>query len=153
MFREATMRKLMLIMLLQVGAASAQAAPQRSCAEEVGAIAVANRLSKLPQDIRADLMQMDKNMGDPGSPLLQTDAPSVAQSKYPTSRFFQALLINKIWFVQVEIAMTSGIRTMGYYRDSDGRFQRSRSHYYGGPACETLKAAANGVYNPGLFNF
>ncbi len=62
-------------------------------------------------------------------------------------------MIKKIWYVQVEIAMTSGVRAMGYFSGSDGRFRRVLSRYYGGPACETLKAAVKGVYNPGVFNF
>lgn len=147
------MRKLLLILLLQVTAATAQAAPQQSCAKEVGATEVAYRLSEVPKDILADLMLMDKNMGDQGSPLVQTDAPSAEQLKWPTSRFLQALLINRTWYVQVEVSMMSGVRTMGYSRGSDGRHQRLSSRYYGGPACETLRAAVKGVYNPGNFNF
>lgn len=152
MMKEAIVRKVMLIMLLSVDAASAHAAPQQACANEVKAIAVVERLSELPRDILDDLLSRFKDMGDRGSPLLETDAPSVVESGYPASRFAQALLIKNVWFVQFEVAM-GGVRTIGYVRGTDGRFQRSPSHYYGGPACETLKAAVNGVTTPGGFNF
>jgi len=91
-------------------------------------------------------------MGDRGSPLLQTDAPTILERDYPTSRFAQALLIKNMWFVQFEVAMT-GMLTIGYIKGTDGKFTRSPSHYYNGPACETLKAAVNGVTTPGGFNF
>ena len=146
------MRKLILIVLLQVGAATAQAAPPLSCAKEVGATAVVERLSELSPDIRDDLIFRFKDMGDRGSPLLQTDAPTALERDLPTSRFAQALLIKNVWFVQFEVAMT-GMLTMGYIKGSDGKFMRSPSHYYSGPACETLKAAVNGVTTPGGFNF
>jgi hypothetical protein len=97
-------------------------------------------------------MMMDKKMGDRGSPLLQTDAPTILERDYPTSRFAQALLIKNMWFVQFEVAMT-GMLTIGYIKGTDGKFTRSPSHYYNGPACETLKAAVNGVTTPGGFNF
>lgn len=147
------MRKLMLIALLQSGASSAQPVLPQSCAKEVGATAVVERLSELPPDIRDDLLFRFKDMGDRGSPLLQTDAPSAVELSYPTSRFAQALLIKNVWFVQFEVSMFSGVRTVGYVRGSDGRFTRSPSRYFGGPACATLRAAVSGVYNPGLFNF
>jgi hypothetical protein len=147
------MRKLLLVLLLQVDAASAHAALPQSCAKEVGAITVVERLSELPPDIREDLLFRFKDMGDRGSPLLQTDAPSAVEMTYPTSRFAQALLIKNAWFVQFEVSMFSGVRTIGYVRGSDGRFTRSPSRYFGGPACETLKAAVKGVYTPGGFNF
>jgi hypothetical protein len=152
MMEKPAVRIFMLLVLLQVGAATAQAAPQQSCAKEVKAIAVVERLSELPADIRDDLIFRFKDMGDRGSPLLQTDAPTALERDLPTSRFAQALLIKNVWFVQFEVAMT-GTRTMGYFRGTDGKFTRSPSHYYGGPACETLKAAVNGVTTPGGFNF
>ena len=147
------MRSTLLILVLQVGATTAQAAPLQSCAKEVQASAVVERLSELPPDIRDDLIYRFRGMGDRGSPLLQTDAPSAVEMTYPTSRFAQALLIKNVWFVQFEVAMFSGVRTMGYLRGTDGRFTRSPSRYFGGPACETLKAAIAGVYTPGGFNF
>ena len=152
MMEKPAVRIFTLLALLQVGAATAQAAPQQSCAKEVKAVALVERLSELPADIRDDLMMMDKKMGDRGSPLLQTDAPTILERDYPTSRFAQALLIKNMWFVQFEVAMT-GMLTIGYIKGTDGKFTRSPSHYYNGPACETLKAAVNGVTTPGGFNF
>lgn len=146
------MQKFMMILLLQAGAATAQAAMPQSCATEVNATSVVEHLSELHPDIRNDLLFRFKDMGDRGSPLLQTDAPSVIESKYPTSRFAQAVLLRNVWFVQFEVAMT-GMLTIGYVQGSDGRFTRAPSHYYGGPPCETLKAAFNGVVTPGGFNF
>ncbi len=147
------MHNLTAILFLQIGASPIQAVAPQSCAQELGATQVAHRLSDVPKDILADLMRIDKAMGDHDSPLLQTDAPSAEQLKWPTSRFLQAMLIDKTWYVQVQASMMSGVATMGYRRGGDGQFQRSRSSYLAGPACETLKAAAKGVYNPGLFDF
>lgn len=143
---------LMLIGLFQPSAAIAASAPRPICAD-ILATAVVKRLSDLPREIRDDLHLNYKDMGEPGSPLLQTDAPTAAEVHYPTSRFVQGVLIKDVWYVQFEVSMFSGVRTIGYVRIDDGRFLRSPSHYYGGPSCETLKAAINGVYTPGGFNY
>ena len=156
MMKETTVWKLGLLLFLQVSAgasaATAAGSPAHSCGKDVGANAVVERLADLPADIRGDLLLTFRGMGDRGAPLLQTDAPSIAEREYPTSRFAQALRIKNMWFVQFEVAMSGG-RTIGYVQGTDGRFARSPSHYYGGPACETLKAAVNGVITPGGFNF
>jgi hypothetical protein len=115
----------------------------------IPATSTVQHLSGLAPNIRADLLGTFKDMGDRGSHLLQTDAPRGAEQHYPTTRFVQAVLIKNVWYVQFEVSMFGGVRTLGYDRGSDGRFYRSRSHYYGGPMCETLRAALSGVYNPG----
>lgn len=116
---------------------------------DVPAEAVIHRLSQLPPDIREDLLRNYKDMGERTSPLLQTDTPSAVESKYPTSRFVQAVLIKNVWYVQFKVSLFAGVRTLGYFRHPDGHYQISASNYYGGPACETLRAAIKGVYNPG----
>lgn len=148
------MSNVLLMLLFAVGATPLDANPDRSCAQEVRATATAYRLSELPTDIRDDLnLLLHNDIGDSGSPLLGTDAPGPEEQSFPTTRFFQALFVNGEWFVQFEVSMFAGVRTMGYVRGSDGRFRRYPLHYFGGPPCETIKAALAGVTTPGGFNF
>jgi len=147
----ATMRSIVLMILLQASAATSKPAAQPAC-PSVPATAVIDRLSDLPPDIRDNLISVYKDMGERNSPLLQTDARTEAERAYSTSRFFQAVLVKNEWFVQYELTF-GGRRTLGYFRGSDGRFQRSPNHYFGGPFCETLEAAAHGVVTPGGLNF
>lgn len=141
------MRAASLALLLQAAAAPGPR-PQAPCAN-IPAAAVIERLSDLPTDIRQDLLQTYEDMEERGAPLLSTDSPTEGERKYPTSRFVQAVLIKNVWYVQFEVSMFAGVRTMGYVRASNGRFRRDPSRYYGGPACATLRAAIEGVYNPG----
>jgi len=143
-----------LLMLLLVVGASPPTAELDTCAREVHATATAYRLADLPPDIRSDLTLIAQNgIGDRGSPLLDTDAPGPAQVSFPTSRFYQALRVNNEWFVQFEVSMFAGVRTIGYVPDRNGGFRRYAPHYFGGPACESIKAALSGVTTPGGFNF
>jgi hypothetical protein len=59
------------------------------------------------------------------------------------------VLIKNVWYVQFEVSMFAGVRTMGYFRATDGQFHRLPALYLGGPKCETLRAIIEGVYNPG----
>jgi hypothetical protein len=142
-------------MLLAAATASAETEAQRSCAQEVGATASAYRLTELPRDIRDDLASrrdmFGAEMADSDSPLLQTDAPTAEESDYPILRFAQAMLVRDRWFVQFEVSMFAGVRTISYLRQPDGRFSLTPSHYFGGPACASLRAALAGVTTPGGF--
>ena len=143
---------LLLTLLLATGAAAPDTGPDRSCAREVRATATAFRLSELPPEIRDDLnLLLHNDIGDRGAPLLGTDAPRPAEQNFPTTRFFQALLVSGEWFVQFEVSMFAGVRTLGYVRGSDGRFRRWPMHDFGGPACETIRAVLRGVTTPGGF--
>lgn len=123
---------------------------------DIRAARVVQRLADLPPQIRKDLISVYRDMADRGGPLLQTDAPTTAKRNYPTSRFFQALFINNEWYVQYELTH-GGRRTLGYYLATDGgtekHFARAPWHYYGGPFCETLKAATSGFFTAGSINF
>jgi hypothetical protein len=144
-----------LAIMLWALAAATGAEPPVSCSEEVGATATARRLAELPQDIRADLGPLAEFFGDEiadsDAPLLQTDAPTAAERDYPTVRFAQALLVDDKWFVQFEVSLFAGVRTISYVRHPDGRFHRSPMHYFGGPACASIRAARDGVTTPGGF--
>lgn len=143
------MNGIILAVLLQAGA-STTVEQQLSCAAEVGATSTATRVADLPAEIRADLIRIiGDEIADRDSPLLDTDAPSAEERSYPTARFVQALLVGEEWFVQIEVAMMSGVRTFGYVRDGNSGFRRRYSHYLGGPACASIKAALAGVRNPG----
>jgi hypothetical protein len=145
------MRILLFTVLLHIGATTAYAAPQPACSN-IEATAVVERLSDLPEDIRIDLTSVYKDIGDRESPLLQTDAPTAAESNYPTSRFFQAVLMKDVWYVQYELTY-GGRRTLGYFLGANGHFTKDPWHFFGGPYCETLRAAADGVGTPGGLNF
>ncbi len=121
---------------------------QPSCAAEVGASAVVTELAGLPADIRSDLARETAGeLKDSSAPLLQTDAPTKAESEYATARFVRAMLINERWYVQFEVAMSAGVRTFAYVPKPRGRFERWRSVQFGGPACPSIKAALAGVYS------
>ena len=143
------------IMLWAMGATTAGSVPNSSCAEEVRASATADRLSELPHDIRDGLVQLEHLFGDEiadsDSPLLRTDAPTAAERDLPTIRFAQAMLVGDKWFVQFEVSQFAGVRTVGFVRQGGGRFQLAPAHYFGGPACASIKAALAGVNTPGGF--
>lgn len=127
--------------ILAVGTASGVDELASSCAKEVRATATAYRLSDLPPAIRADLaLQSNNGMADSGSPIQQTDAPTKAELKLATSRFVQALLVRKTWFVSYEASMMAP-RTIGYYFTEGGGLQRAYSIQFSGPPCEAVKAA------------
>lgn len=141
------------IILLATGAAPAETDAQRACAQEIGATATAYRLADLPPDIRDDLARrrdmFGADMADSDAPLLQTDAPTAAERGHPTLRFAQAMLVRDRWFVQFEVSLFAGVRTLSYARQPDGRFGFTPVHYFGGPACASIKAALAGVTTPG----
>ena len=139
----------MMIMTSMIAMAVPDVAPP-SCATEIQAESYARRLADIPPEIRDDLNSLTKGtVGDSGGPLLATDAPSAVERQYPTTRFYQAFLIKNQWFVQFEVAMFAGVRTMTYRRSKDNnRFYRSPWGYFGGPACESLNAALSGVTTP-----
>lgn len=143
------------LLLWATAVAGAGSAQPSSCAEEVGATATANRLAQLPQEIRDRLPQLREifgaEMADSDAPLLQTDAPTAAERSYPTIRFAQAMLVGDKWFVQFEVSLFAGVRTVAFIRRADGSFFLSAAHHFGGPACPSIKAALSGVNTPGGF--
>jgi hypothetical protein len=145
-----------LTLLLLAFLANSPATLTDTCLREISATSTVNRLSDLPQDVRSSLSYFEENIlkgriADSGSPLMQTDAPSAIESGYPRARFSQAVLIRDRWFVQFQVSLWSGVRTVSFTRSSDGRYGLSPGHYFGGPACESLKAAVAGVSTPGGF--
>lgn len=130
--------------------AAGAAQPQASCPEFARAAATADRLAELPPEIRERLLRLLNNdIGDRGSPLLQTDAPSAAERGYPRTRFVRGLRFRDMWLVQYEVSMMSGVHTLSFVFGDGGRFHLSRRHFFGGPACESVRAALNGVTTPG----
>lgn len=122
---------------------------QAACVEQVPADAFVDDLSGLPETIRDDLtILVQAPMGARGGPLLQTDAPTAAERDDPLTRFYRAALVNGRWLVQFEVSLFSGVRTIVYTAGGDGRFHRDPWRYFGGPACESLNAALNGVTSP-----
>jgi hypothetical protein len=127
-----------------------------SCLEGVKITARANRLRDLPEDVKEGLNFLEthvytEKIAEAGSPIPQSDAPSLAEQDYPQARFAQALLVNDRWFVQIEVSLWAGVRTISFFRGGDGRFHFSPSHYFNGPACESIRAALSGVTTPGRF--
>lgn len=140
--------------ILFLTAFEAEPAAVQTCAKEIRANSVVIDLADLPQEIREHLDTFDpKGMGERDSQLLKTDAPVRAERDHRQTRFAQALLVRDEWFVQFEVALFSGVRTIGYVRDGEGRFRPWPPHYFGGPPCESIKAALQGVTTPGGFNF
>ena len=138
--------------LIVVYASSAVAlGDQRGCAH-IPIAEVATRLSDLSPEIRTDLMASYKDMGDRNTPLLKTDAPTAREQGLATSRFIQAVRIKDEWFVQYEWTF-GGRRTLGYFRGSNGHYQRAPYHYLSGPFCKTLQAIKDGIGNPGGLHF
>jgi len=134
-----------LMALLAVSSTENRLEPGFSCQEAAQASATAYQLADLPQDIRDDLIGLTGNsLGDSNATLLHSDAPQPAALGLPSARFAQAMLFNGRWFVQLEVSMFSGVHTIGYVRHSDG-FRRSPIHHFRGPACESIRAAFNGV--------
>jgi hypothetical protein len=142
--------------LLLVGTASAAQPTPAACAREVNATATAFRLSELPPAIRSDLARLVRNeMADSGSVILQTDAPSKAETRLPRARFLQAMLVNHTWYVSFEISMMAPY-TLGYARMGSERSELTRVHSvsFTGPPCEAVKAALNrvGTFDSNIFD-
>lgn len=119
-----------------------------NCAREVNAIAFADRIAKLPESIRTDLDERvgaTSKLGDRGAPLLRTDAPGQPQSEEVPVRFVQPLQIGDQWFVQIEVAMMSGVTTIGYSLPPDGLFTFEPGQVFRGPPCASIMAALAGV--------
>jgi hypothetical protein len=105
------MQNLSLAMALLAAAPSnAQSLPD---CPGIAAISVIDRFAELPEDIRNDLRANFSRMAKGREPLLETDAPSAAEMKYPTSRFVRAVLMKNVWYVQMQVSMTEGVRTIG----------------------------------------
>lgn len=150
------MSSLLLALLLQLGASATQPDNLSACARDVQATDTATTLADLPADVRQELTRFEREfmrgrMADSHEPLLQTDAPGPEERNYPTVRFAHALLVRDQWFVQYEVALMAGVQTIDFYRGPNGRFQLSLSHFFGGPACASIKAALAGVRTPGGF--
>lgn len=138
--------------LLAMVSSVAVAEPASPC-EGIAASVIAYRLADLPPEIRDDLNAMSQNaIADAGVPIRRTDAPTDAEKDLALNGLVHGLLVGQEWFVSVDTG-TGGIRTFGYVRDSDGRYFRLPSHYFGGPACEAIAAALSGVTSPGGFGF
>lgn len=122
------------------------------CPELTRASASAYHLSDLPEEIRLDLMAWTNNeITDEDIPLLNTDSPGQRERNHPTARFVQAFRFEDKWLVQFEVALFSGVRTVTYHNGGSGIFKRSPLHYFGGPACASIRAALEGVVTPGGF--
>ena len=130
---------------------------QRVCAREVGASDTAYRLAELPTDVREDLVRRrsdifgGEQLADSDATLLNTDAPTAAERGHVVLRFAQAMRVRDIWFVQFEVSLLAGVRTISYVRHLDSRFNLSPLHRFVGPACASIKAALAGVTSPGGF--
>jgi hypothetical protein len=118
-----------------------------SCQATANATKSILSLTKLPAEIRADLMTLANNqMSDRGGKLLISDAPDATERDYPLTRFYQAHLISGQWYVQFEVSQFSGVRTLAYFRNGVSTYQRSGAVNLGGPPCESITAALAGVY-------
>lgn len=121
----------------------------RACAQTVNATAFTDRLAGVPQEVREDFVRRIAARGsivaDSNVPLLETDAPSESEKKLAQVRFAQAMHVGDHWFVQLEVAMYAGVRTLTYTLRQDGSFQLSPGQHYGGPGCASIKAALAGV--------
>jgi hypothetical protein len=84
-------------------------------------------------------------VADSDVPLLQTDAPGEREKGHAQVRFAQAMLVQDKWFVQLEVSLWEGVRTLTYIRHGDGSFRYSPSGIFNGPACASIKAALAGV--------
>lgn len=142
-----------LTLALHVAAMTPQSLrPVFDCPEADRAIGRARLLSELPSEIRDDLKIFTNNeITDEDIPLLNTDAPSPAEMNYATARFVQALQFRDRWLVQFEVALFAGVRTVAYVSRQGRPFERSPTHYFGGPACASIRAALEGVTTPGGF--
>ena len=143
------------IALWIVGSAAAGNGAQSSCARDVHATATAYRLADLPQQIRDEMAAYPEVFGgglaDSDAPLLQTDAPAAEERDYPTVRFAQAMLVGDKWFVQFEVSLYTGVRTVSFHRHRDGHFRLRPDHFFGGPACASIRAALDGVTAASVF--
>jgi hypothetical protein len=129
---------------------------QQACAREVGASSIAVTLSDLPSDIRDEMSRLKPLLGeqlaDSDARLLETDAPSLADGGRVNVKFAQAMLVRDMWFVQFEVAMFAGVRTITFRREQHGQFAFVPWQYFGGPACASIKAALAGVTTPPMPN-
>jgi hypothetical protein len=142
------------VLLMMTATPPSATRPSFSCSEMGRAAATAYRLSELPAEIRADLMEWTNHqITDANIPLLNTDAPGPLERTYATVRFAQAARFHNYWLVQFEVALFSGVRTVSYSSTENGPFRRSPMIYSQGPACASLRAALEGVGNPGSSGF
>jgi hypothetical protein len=129
---------------------------ERSCLQEFGATATAQHLADLPDDVRSGLAYFEANVArstiaERGAPILQTDVVSENERYLPQARFTEAIQVGDWWFVQIEVSMVRGVRTISFLRHSDGRFRLSPAHHFQGPPCASIRAALDGVTTPGGF--
>lgn len=142
------------ILLITASAPVPDDAP-RACAQKVDATAFTTRLAGVPQEIREDFIRRIALHGavvaNSGVPLLKTDAPTESEKGYAPIRFAQAMRVGDSWFVQLEVAMFAGVRTLTYTREQNGSFQLPPGQHYGGPGCASIRAALAGVMTFGPF--
>ena len=143
------MNSLLAVLLLALAPAGADADTLQTCAKTVGATATADRLAALPPPVRDELIRMIGAMGgalaDSGTPLLETDAPTMAERHLAHERFEQAVLVHDTWFVQIKQSLFANVLTLGFARQSDGTFAFSPAIAFRGPACASIEAALAGV--------
>ena len=126
----------------------------KPCPAAMEASKVVNRLSDLPDEVRADLSAMSHGeMVDGPVSLRPNHASTAAERLLPTSKFNKGYFLKGAWFVQFEVSGTEGLRTIGYVQSGTGRFSRSPMYYFAGPSCAVLRAVIDGVITPGGYNF
>lgn len=153
---ETRMASVVPILIWAAAAALPPEGAQGPCPEFAGAAAAVDRLAELPPEIREHLLSViDNNMGDPNSILLRTDAVTDAERGQRTSRLVRGLRFRDsrrrrdMWLIQYEAAMRANVHTISYEIGPEGRFRFTRRHFFSGPACESVRAALNGVTTPG----
>lgn len=117
-----------------------------SCPEDVRANAFATDIEELPREIYDDLMRITSNViGSRENAAQQRDEIQINE---PHLRYYRGIRFNNVWYIQYEQKATRGVQTVGYIFHPDGFYYRSPLLRFGGPACETIRAALNGVVSP-----
>ena len=120
-----------------------------ACPEDARAGQIAYQLSDLPPEVRLDLMRLTHySIGERPRPLRRSHVVIPEERDYLGSRFYRALRFQNVWYVQYERALTRGVQTVGYIADARGRFHASPVLRFGGPPCETIRAALAGIVAP-----
>lgn len=120
-----------------------------SCREDRLAAESAERITELPLEIQQDLSRVTVGqIGERNRPLRQSHVLISEERDHLRVRFYRALRFRGVWYVQYEETLRSGVQTLGYTRHPDGRFLRSPILRFGGPPCETIRAALSGVNTP-----
>lgn len=123
--------------------------PPVACSEDATASEIAYQLSDLPSEVRLDLMRLTRySIGERPRPLRRSHVVIPEEDGYLGARFYRALRFQNVWYVQYELALTRGVQTIGYIGDAGGRFHASPVLRFGGPPCETIRAARAGIVAP-----